>query len=647
MKVMNGKIVVIAIVSIMIAVSFGAVGINTQVENESDYDCGCSQSTENVGTTDGEFVGLTDAEIADLQAIVEEKGYSFTVGRNSATERSLERLCGFVPQENTEEQLDNLDDEAEITISSALPSSFNWKDQGKVTSVKDQGSCGTCWAFGTVAPLESKILIKENLPADSVDLSEQWLVSCNTYGWSSNCNKGGFWAHGFHAGTAGKCGGTGAVLESEFSYTSGTGAIPGCRGPYTHYYLITDWHYVGSGNSVPSTDDIKDAIYNHGPVSAAVYVDSLFQAYNGGVFDSNKDGTINHAITLVGWNDDEGYWILKNSWGKSWGEDGYMRIKYGCQKVGYSACYIDDYNDIDDLGETVDLYIDTITNVGCEPIDSWPFEAPEWYYKVKIGNSPQQTVENLQPGDEIGFWPWNWVSANTWDVNRDHIGYTTSGDVTIIIELYDDDTDIPGDSDDHADISPKSIKDFEGNYNLVTDKLTYSDGTEITMDGENYKIKGTPDDNAEITFRIKQDSYNAGQYVPKLGVSPTALNFGAVKEGSPTLAFTITNTAPTDPRGWAPKLTWTASDEQSWITLSKTSGSLSSGTSEEVTVTAKADGLEKGTHSGTITIDSNDVSKKIGVTITKDTKAKTKTDILMNNLLYLFNQFKLFKQFFS
>jgi hypothetical protein len=88
-------------------------------------------------------------------------------------------------------------------------------------------------------------------------------------------------------------------------------------------------------------DAIKNAIYNYGPVAAAVCVDRYFQAYTGGIFtDPVPCRQVNHAIVLVGWDDAGGYWILRNSWGTSWGEQGYMRIAYGTSQVGYAANYV-------------------------------------------------------------------------------------------------------------------------------------------------------------------------------------------------------------------------------------------------------------------------------------------------------------------
>jgi hypothetical protein len=216
-----------------------------------------------------------------------------------------------------------------------LPSHFDWRELGGCTPVRDQGGCGSCWAFGTVGPLECNILIKDH---KEVDLSEQWLVSCNKDGWGCN---GGWWAHDYHQWKTDRFNGTGAVLEEEFPYEAQD--LP-CEGPYDHPYLIDSWHYVGWSQGVPSTDAIKQAIMTYGPISAAVAVTDAFAAYTGGVFnDNDPHAPINHAPVLVGWNDSQGangVWILRNSWGAGWGEGGYMRIEYGCCKVGYGACYV-------------------------------------------------------------------------------------------------------------------------------------------------------------------------------------------------------------------------------------------------------------------------------------------------------------------
>ena len=227
---------------------------------------------------------------------------------------------------------------------SALPSTFNWassdnwKATPEVTPIRNQGNCGSCWAFATVAPFESNIMIKDGV---SANLSEQYLVSCNTDGWGCN---GGWWGHKYHYNTnAYGQTAAGAVYESAFPYVAYDAP---CSTSYSHPYKLNNWYSLGA---YPTVDAIKNAIYNYGPVSAALCAGSGFNGYGGGVFSGNDcpQVGINHAITLVGWNDTTGTWVLRNSWGTGWGESatsggerGYMRIAYGTSQVGYNASYV-------------------------------------------------------------------------------------------------------------------------------------------------------------------------------------------------------------------------------------------------------------------------------------------------------------------
>ncbi len=277
------------------------------------------------------FGRLTSQDIAALQEQGQAEGWTFTVNQNPATEYSLEELCGLkVP--------DNWQEKGRFDLcapSQMLPDSFDWRDQDGCTPVKNQAGCGSCWAFGTVGPLECAIKIKDNI---TVDLSEQWLVSCNQDGWGCS---GGWFAHGYHQYRPDPCGGTGAVLEADFPYVAYDAS---CNCPYAHHYLIESWAYVGNGSSIPSVDAMKQAIMDYGPISVAIYANTAMQVYGGGIFNGCASGTVNHAVVLVGWDDNQGasgVWFARNSWGTGWGEaGGYMRIEYGCSSIGYGACYI-------------------------------------------------------------------------------------------------------------------------------------------------------------------------------------------------------------------------------------------------------------------------------------------------------------------
>lgn len=216
----------------------------------------------------------------------------------------------------------------------ALPAAFNWCDQGKCTGVRDQGSCGSCWAFATVGPFESVIKIEDN---NTRDLAEQYLVSCNSDGWSCS---GGWWAHDYHEWKyiSGESG-AGAVYEADFPYVAYNAS---CNPPHTHHEKISDWQYVGGSSSVPAVASIKQALYDYGPLSVAVCVNSAFQGYSDGVFTGPSCTSVNHGVTLVGWDDNQsgGIWYIKNSWDTDWGENGYMRIKWGISRIGYAAAYV-------------------------------------------------------------------------------------------------------------------------------------------------------------------------------------------------------------------------------------------------------------------------------------------------------------------
>jgi len=208
-----------------------------------------------------------------------------------------------------------------------LPLKHDWRELGGVTPVKDQGNAGTCWAFATTGPLEHAIKIKDNI---DVDLSEQFLVAYNKEGYGVD---GGWFAHEYHENP-------GAVLEFDFPYTANEEPIWD-NPTYNHIYKIKNWYYVNSSRAVASAWDIKQAIYKYGSVAAAVYADNTFVNYKRGIYSGSKSrGQVNHAIMLVGWDDIQGVWILKNSWGTGWGENGYMRIRYGVNQVGFAANYV-------------------------------------------------------------------------------------------------------------------------------------------------------------------------------------------------------------------------------------------------------------------------------------------------------------------
>lgn len=264
-----------------------------------------------------------DAEIQRLRAQGQREGWTFTVGKTGVSDIPLEQLCSLKIPDNWR-QLGQFEDDVfgKRTLATP-PAAWDWRDYGKVTSVKNQGSCGSCWDFAHIGSYESAILVNGG---SSYDLSEQWLLDCNTKGYS--CSGGWLDAWGDMA--------NGVPLESCYPYTAVKST---CKTTCTKYEPLDTWYYVGSSSGVPTTSALKQAIYDRGGVAAAVYANTAMQNYTGGIFNSCSTSSPNHAIVLVGWDDASSYWIMKNSWGTSWGESGYMRIPYGCSNIGYAAAY--------------------------------------------------------------------------------------------------------------------------------------------------------------------------------------------------------------------------------------------------------------------------------------------------------------------
>jgi C1A family cysteine protease len=258
-------------------------------------------------------------ELQRLRAQGQEEGWTFTVGQTSVSDKPLSAITGLkIPKQWWKNApFDGRGDQEGLE---AVPSTFDWRNYGKVTSVKNQGSCGSCWAFGMLGSYEGALLVADQ---GSQNLSEQYLVRCNTYGYGCG---GGWWCFDDMY--------NGIPKESCYPYTGSDGS---CNHSCTKYFPVDSWYHVGSSGGVPSTSALKQAIYDQGPICVAVRVTSAFQNYSGGIFNSCSSGSVNHAVVLVGWGSN--YWIMKNSWGTGWGESGYMRITFGCSSIGYAACY--------------------------------------------------------------------------------------------------------------------------------------------------------------------------------------------------------------------------------------------------------------------------------------------------------------------
>lgn len=200
-----------------------------------------------------------------------------------------------------------------------VPSSIDWRTSGAVTPVKDQGQCGSCWSFSATGAMEGAWSIHTG---NLVSLSEEQLVDCSKRYGNLGCN-GGLMDNAFqYAIDNGMC------VESDYPYTASSGSSGSCQSTCEPEVTITDCADVPPDNQLA----LKEAV-SFGPVSIAIEADQrIFQFYSGGVITSSTCGTdLDHGVLIVGYGTDSetniDYWLVKNSWSTTWGDDGYVKIE--------------------------------------------------------------------------------------------------------------------------------------------------------------------------------------------------------------------------------------------------------------------------------------------------------------------------------
>lgn len=214
--------------------------------------------------------------------------------------------------------------------------------------IRNQGECGACWAFAAAACYESNYAIKNK---KLINVSEQDMVNCI---YSANGCQGGFPHLVFDA----MCNDRKRIADEKSQpYLS---LISDCSDKGSKYeavnYGLLDYSYILPILRPFVTDlEIKEAIYYHGAVASGVYVGTEFLRYKEGVFSEHGNGRIaNHAVNIIGWDDEKGAWLIRNSWGNEWGIDGYMWLEYGTNRIGSGASWVEAKTEpglIDDGGE--------------------------------------------------------------------------------------------------------------------------------------------------------------------------------------------------------------------------------------------------------------------------------------------------------
>jgi len=266
------------------------------------------------------------SKIADLKAIQQaiiEKGANWVAGETSMSVLSPnERVCGLIITD-----FEYIQPQAEYDPSGdgVLPSRLDWRSydgHNWVTSVKDQGYCGSCWAFAPIASFESRMKIITDNWQQNPNYSEQFLVSCSDAG---SCDGGWESLAQDYMQTTGVCD------EACFPYVADDVPCDPCADWDSRLAQISSWRWVGGSWRSIDVRKIKEAL-EFGPVTTAMEVYTDFLAYSGGIYEHTwGDFQGYHAISIIGWDQttQPACWICKNSWGTDWGERGFFRIEMG------------------------------------------------------------------------------------------------------------------------------------------------------------------------------------------------------------------------------------------------------------------------------------------------------------------------------
>jgi len=311
---------------------------------------------------------------------------------------------------------------AKTMVSINLPSKFDWryKDGDWLTPIKDQGLCGSCWDFAAVGALEGKINIARNNPKFDVDLSEQDILSCSM---------------------AGDC--SGGWSDDALNYIKNTGVTDEPCFPYDLWSWLSinkpcsekcaTWNKrvwkIDNWGVVPQNEQtIKQYLIEKGPIVTYIAMDGYFDS--NGIYRCNNPSGQNHAVVLVGYNDIDNYWIIRNSWG-TWLDIGYYKIGYGECNIA-PLFYIDlseskqkvDANNmavisgsksgiLSDLDYKDDSYM-TLTE-DCSFLSCNEMDIRFFFPKNTLSNVQSIDLMTYQTGTEGGFELFDWKNGN-WDI---------------------------------------------------------------------------------------------------------------------------------------------------------------------------------------------------------------------------------------
>jgi C1A family cysteine protease len=319
-------------------------------------------------------------DVQAINAAVSNENLEWTAASNDLTAMSEEDRLKRLGLVVTAEEMARLTAETEaraaaerdlMTARVGAPTKVDWRNKGGnyVSSVKDQGGCGSCVSFCTCATIESAVRIKLNNPGYSIDLSEGFCQFCG----GGSCGGWGL-TSGLDFAKS-----TGVTDEACMPYTAGGGTDMNCSAS-----RCSDWqnrltkikNYTAHG----SMQARKDAIANIGPVLAGMAVYNDFFAYSGGVYVKTSTSTLAgyHCIHVCGYDDTQQCWILKNSWGAGWGDKGFCCIRYNQPDLLIDSSW--SFYSVE-----VEIASKWYSNIGVSQVYATPHSKNAWGYLQGLG----------------------------------------------------------------------------------------------------------------------------------------------------------------------------------------------------------------------------------------------------------------------
>lgn len=344
---------------------------------------------------------------SEIKKKIKEKNLSWVPEKTQLFELPIEEKKRYLGLEITEKELKQmklrLDDQVKIEMeqfgkmkSFAVPTEKDWRSSGHVTDVKNQGSCGSCVSFGTCAAIEAGARIKSQNSNLDIDLSEAFLQFCG----------------------GGSC--SGWSLTGGLEYAEDVGVTDEVCFPYQPQNMpcnnrCSDWQSrltkINKYTAHATMQARKEAIANSGPVVAGMRVYDDFFAYSSGIYERTQ-GSSNvglHCVCVVGYNDNDRYWIVKNSWGSNWGENGYVRIRYGQDEVlidsGFAFYSVDvDIEQPRGNGIVQHMLVDDRFS-GTPTL--WAYAGNKWRHRKINQDAMEGLVPILFEADRVRVWWYN------------------------------------------------------------------------------------------------------------------------------------------------------------------------------------------------------------------------------------------------